>query len=52
MFAALMPLAVEEFDLSYFDVVISNSASFAKGVITKPFRVDELLKVINEVLAR
>lgn len=32
----LMPLAVEQFDLSRFDVVISNSASFAKGVITKP----------------
>ena len=32
----LMPLAVEQFDLSPFDLVISNSASFAKGVITKP----------------
>src|SRR3989338_5864471 len=32
----LMPLAVEQFDLSGFDLVISNSASFAKGVITKP----------------
>lgn len=32
----LMPIAIEQFDLSYFDVVISNSASFAKGVITKP----------------
>ena len=32
----LMPIAVEQFDLSYYDVVISNSASFAKGVITKP----------------
>ena len=32
----LMPVAIEQFDLSYFDVVISNSASFAKGVITKP----------------
>ena len=31
----LMPLAVEQFDLSAFDLVISNSASFAKGVITK-----------------
>ncbi|MBI2057434.1 MAG: glycosyltransferase [Candidatus Yanofskybacteria bacterium] len=31
-----MPLAVEQFDLSKFDLVISNSASFAKGVITKP----------------
>lgn len=32
----LMPLAVEQFDLSYFDVVISTSSSFTKGVITKP----------------
>ena len=32
----IMPLAVEQFDLSDFDLVISNSASFAKGVITKP----------------
>jgi glycosyltransferase involved in cell wall biosynthesis len=36
MFAPLMPLAVEQFDLSYFDIVLSNSASFAKGIITKP----------------
>lgn len=32
----LMPLAIEQFDLSAFDLVISVSASFAKGVITKP----------------
>lgn len=32
----LMPLAVEQFDFSYFDLVISNSASFGKGIITKP----------------
>lgn len=32
----LMPFAVEQFDLSGYDLVISNSASFAKGVITKP----------------
>lgn len=36
IFPLLMPLAVEQFDLSYFDVVLSVSASFAKGVITKP----------------
>lgn len=35
-FPLFMPLAVEQFDLSYFDLVISNSASFAKGVVTKP----------------
>ncbi|MEX2008329.1 MAG: glycosyltransferase [Candidatus Spechtbacterales bacterium] len=33
---AAMPLAVERFDLSEFDVVVSSSASFAKGVITRP----------------
>ena len=31
-----MPMAVEFFDLSSYDVVISDSSSFAKGVITKP----------------
>lgn len=36
IFPLLMPLAVERFDLSYFDVVLSVSASFAKGIITKP----------------
>ncbi len=36
IFPLLMPLAVEQFDLSYYDVVLSSSASFAKGVITKP----------------
>lgn len=36
IFPLLMPLAVEQFDLSEFDIVLSNSASFAKGVITKP----------------
>jgi len=35
-FSALMPIAVEQFDLSYYDFVLSNSASFAKGIITKP----------------
>ncbi len=36
LFPLLMPLAVEQFDLSAFDTVISVSASFAKGVVTKP----------------
>lgn len=35
-FLMLMPLAIESFDLAKYDVVISDSASFAKGVITKP----------------
>lgn len=36
IFPLLMPLAIEQFDLSYFDAVLSVSASFAKGIITKP----------------
>jgi len=32
----LMPMAVEFFDLREFDVVISSTSSFAKGVITRP----------------
>ncbi len=36
LFPMLMPLAVEQFNLAYFDVVLSVSASFAKGIITKP----------------
>lgn len=35
-FPLLMPLAIEQFDFSDFDVIISISASFAKGIITKP----------------
>lgn len=36
LYPLLMPLAVEQFDFSDYDVVLSLSASFAKGVITKP----------------
>ncbi len=36
MFPLLMPIAIEQFDFSEFDVVLSISASFAKGIITKP----------------
>lgn len=36
IFPLLMPIAIEQFDLSYFDVAFSISASFAKGIITKP----------------
>lgn len=35
-FLMLMPLAIEAFDFSKYDVVISDSASFAKGIITRP----------------
>ncbi len=36
LFPLLMPIAIEQFDFSEYDVVISISASFAKGIITKP----------------
>lgn len=32
----LMPAAVETYDLSEFDVVLSSTSSFAKGVVTRP----------------
>jgi glycosyltransferase involved in cell wall biosynthesis len=35
-FSPLMPLATEKLDLSAFDIVLSDSAAFSKGVITKP----------------
>ncbi|OGZ33057.1 MAG: glycosyl transferase [Candidatus Portnoybacteria bacterium RBG_13_40_8] len=35
-FPPLMPIAVEKFDLSEYDLVISDSAAFSKGVITRP----------------
>ena len=35
-FFPLMPLAIEQFDFSPYDLVISSSYAFAKGVITGP----------------
>ena len=35
-YLALMPLAVEQFDLSSYDLVISSSHAVAKGVLTHP----------------
>lgn len=35
-YSFLYPLAFEQFDFSEYDVVISSSAGFAKGIITKP----------------
>lgn len=34
IFPLLMPLAVEQFDFSKYDIVLSDSASYAKGIIT------------------
>jgi len=35
-FPILMPYAVEQLDLSNYDLVLSDSGSYAKGIITKP----------------
>lgn len=35
-FPLLMPLAIEQFDFSGYDVVVSDSSSYAKGIITRP----------------
>jgi len=35
-FLMMMPLAIEQFDFSQYDLVLSDSASYAKGVITSP----------------
>ena len=37
LFPLLMPMAIESFDLSEFDVVLSDSNSYAKGAITAPY---------------
>ncbi len=36
LFSPFMPLAVEQFDLSHYDLVISDSSGYTKGVIVKP----------------
>lgn len=36
LFPPLMPPAIEQFDFSKYDVVLSDSSSYAKGVITRP----------------
>mgnify|MGYP006281304349 CR=1 FL=1 len=35
-FLGLMPLAIEQFDLSEYDLVVSDSHSYAKGVVVAP----------------
>lgn len=35
-FLMLMPLAIEQFDFSQYDLVLSDSSSYAKGIITHP----------------
>lgn len=36
MFPMFMPAAIEQFDFSKYDVVLSDSSSYAKGIITNP----------------
>ncbi len=36
IFPPLMPLAIESFDFSAYDIVLSDSSSFSKGIITSP----------------
>lgn len=36
LFPPLMPLAIEQFDFSQYDVVLSDSSSYAKGILTRP----------------
>ncbi|NTW27414.1 MAG: glycosyltransferase family 4 protein [Candidatus Moranbacteria bacterium] len=36
IFPILMPPAIEQFDFSAYDVVVSDSSSYAKGIITRP----------------
>lgn len=36
LYPPLMPMAIEQFDLSQYDVVLSDSSSYAKGVVTGP----------------
>lgn len=35
-YLALMPRAIESFDLSEYDIVLSDSSAYAKGVLTNP----------------
>lgn len=39
IYLPLMPLAIEQFDLTQYDIVISSSSAVAKGVITGPDQV-------------
>lgn len=35
-FPLLMPIAIEQFDFSKYDIVLSDSSSYAKGILTNP----------------
>lgn len=36
LFPPLMPLAIEQFDFRQYDIVLSDSSSYAKGILTRP----------------
>lgn len=36
IFPHIMPMAIEQFDFSAYDIVLSDSSSYAKGVVTGP----------------
>ncbi|HLN19096.1 MAG TPA: glycosyltransferase [Patescibacteria group bacterium] len=36
IFPPLMPMAIEQFSFNQFDIILSDSSSFAKGIITSP----------------
>lgn len=36
IFPHIMPMAIEQFDFSAYDIVLSDSSSYAKGIITGP----------------
>lgn len=36
LFPLLMPTAIEQFDFSKYDIVLSDSSSYAKGIVTRP----------------
>lgn len=36
LFPPLMPIAIEQFDFSKYDIVLSDSSSYAKGILTRP----------------
>jgi glycosyltransferase involved in cell wall biosynthesis len=36
LFPQLMPMAIEQFDFSKYDLVLSDSSSYAKGIVTGP----------------
>lgn len=35
-FPLLMPIAIEQFDFRQYDIVLSDSSSYAKGILTRP----------------